>query len=58
MRPNVPSLSMTTDRAFDACLSSHSWLETILLADRTRAAAQIPSPDEYTPLLQIKPPPF
>jgi len=35
MRPNdAIFVEDPTDRAFDACLSSHSWLETILLADR------------------------
>src|SRR5260370_983628 len=35
MRPNdAMFISDPTDRAFEACLSSHSWLETILLADR------------------------
>jgi hypothetical protein len=35
MRPNDAVLiNDPTDHAFEACLSSHSWLETILLADR------------------------
>src|SRR5260370_23515898 len=35
MRPNDAFfISDPTDRAFEACLGSHSWLETILLADR------------------------
>src|SRR5260370_181315 len=35
MRPNdAVYLSDPTDVAFEACLSAHSWLETILLADR------------------------
>ena len=35
MRPNdAVFISDPTDYAFDACLRSHSWLETILVADR------------------------
>jgi hypothetical protein len=35
MRPNdAVYINDPTDRAFEACLSSHSWLEIILLADR------------------------
>ena len=35
MRPNDAAfISDPTDHAFEACLSSHSWLEPILLADR------------------------
>src|SRR5260370_11638377 len=35
MRPNDAFfISDPTDRAFEACLGSHIWLETILLADR------------------------
>jgi hypothetical protein len=35
MRPNDASfINDPTDHAFEVCLSSHSWLETILLADR------------------------
>ena len=35
MRPNDASfINDPTDHAFEACLSAHSWLETILLADR------------------------
>ncbi|HEY2459333.1 MAG TPA: hypothetical protein VGI16_00925 [Candidatus Acidoferrum sp.] len=35
MRPNDAAfISDPTDHAFEACLSAHSWLETILLADR------------------------
>jgi hypothetical protein len=35
MRPNDAAyINDPTDHAFEMCLSSHSWLETILLADR------------------------
>jgi hypothetical protein len=35
MRPNDASfINDPTDHAFEVCLASHSWLETILLADR------------------------
>jgi hypothetical protein len=35
MRPNDASfINDPTDHAFEACLGAHSWLETILLADR------------------------
>src|ERR1700740_2854549 len=35
MRPNDAAfISDPTDHAFDACLSAHRWLESILLADR------------------------
>src|SRR5579871_2639271 len=35
MRPNdAVFISDPTDYAFEACLRSHSWLETILFADR------------------------
>lgn len=35
MRPNdAVFISDPTDHAFEACLRSHSWLETVLLADR------------------------
>ena len=35
MRPNDAAyINDPTDHAFEVCLSSHSWLETILLADR------------------------
>jgi hypothetical protein len=36
MRPNDAAyINDPTDHAFDVCLASHSWLEPILLADRT-----------------------
>jgi hypothetical protein len=50
MRPNDPALiSDPTDHAFDVCLSSHSWLEGILLADRNAYLAGKPYSynDEY-----------
>jgi len=48
MRPNDPVfIEDATDHAFEACLSAHSWLETILLADRN-ARVGLPSyTDEY-----------
>ena len=48
VRPNdAVFISDPTDRAFEACLSAHSWLETILLADRN-ARRGLPSyTDEY-----------
>src|SRR3984957_9120355 len=40
MRPNDASfINDPTDHAFEVCLSSHSWLETILLADRNAYVA-------------------
>ena len=48
MRPNDPVyISDPTDRAFEACLSSHSWLETILLADRNARRGENSYNDEY-----------
>jgi hypothetical protein len=48
MRPNdAVFISDPTDRAFEACLSSHSWLETILLADRNARRAENSFNDEY-----------
>jgi len=48
MRPNDAILiSDPTDRAFEACLSSHSWLETILLADRNARHGESSFTDEY-----------
>ena len=48
VRPNDAFfVSDPTDHAFEACLSAHSWLETILLADRN-ARRGLPSyTDEY-----------
>ncbi len=48
VRPNDAFvINDPTDHAFEACLSSHSWLETILLADRN-ARRGLPSyTDEY-----------
>lgn len=48
LRPNDAFyISEPTERAFEACLSAHSWLETILLADRN-ARQGLPSyTDEY-----------
>jgi hypothetical protein len=48
MRPNDAFLiSDPTDRAFEACLSSHSWLETVLLADRNARSGENSYTDEY-----------
>jgi hypothetical protein len=48
MRPNDAVLiSDPTDHAFEACLSSHSWLETILLADRNALHGESSFTDEY-----------
>jgi hypothetical protein len=48
MRPNdAIFISDPTDRAFEACLSSHSWLETILLADRNARRGENSFNDDY-----------
>jgi len=48
MRPNdAIFIEDPTDRAFEACLSSHSWLETILLADRNARRGENSFTDEY-----------
>jgi hypothetical protein len=48
MRPNDAAyISDPTDHAFEACLSSHSWLETILLADRNSKRGENSYNDEY-----------
>ncbi|HEV1996311.1 MAG TPA: hypothetical protein VGR03_18395 [Candidatus Acidoferrum sp.] len=48
MRPNdAIFINDPTDRAFEACLSSHSWLETILLADRHARHGENSFTDEY-----------
>ena len=48
MRPNdAIFVNDPTDRAFEACLSSHSWLETILLADRNARHGENSFTDEY-----------
>ncbi len=48
MRPNdAIFINDPTDRAFEACLSSHSWLETILLADRNARRSENSFNDEY-----------
>jgi len=48
MRPNDAFfISDPTDRAFEACLGSHSWLETILLADRNARRGENSFTDEY-----------
>jgi hypothetical protein len=48
MRPNDATfISDPTDHAFDACLSAHRWLESILLADRNALRGQNSYTDEY-----------
>src|SRR5216684_1676380 len=48
MRPNdAIFINDPTDRAFEACLSSHSWLENILLADRHARHGESSFNDEY-----------
>jgi hypothetical protein len=48
MRPNdAVFISDPTDRAFEACLSSHSWLETVLLADRNARRGANSYTDEF-----------
>jgi hypothetical protein len=48
MRPNDAAfISDPTDHAFDVCLSSHSWLETILYADLTARHSELSYTDEY-----------
>jgi hypothetical protein len=48
MRPNDASfVSDPTDHAFEACLSAHSWLETVLLADRNARLNAKSYDDEY-----------
>jgi hypothetical protein len=48
MRPNDASfINDPTDHAFEACLSAHSWLETILLADRNARLGGKAYDDEY-----------
>ena len=48
MRPNdAMFISDPTDYAFEACLRSHSWLETILFADRNSRRGLNAYTDEY-----------
>jgi hypothetical protein len=48
MRPNdAVFISDPTDHAFEACLSSHSWLETVLLADRNARRGENSYTDEF-----------
>jgi len=48
MRPNdAIFINDPTDHAFEACLSAHSWLETILLADRNARRGLNSYTDEY-----------
>lgn len=48
MRPNdALFINDPTDYAFEACLSSHSWLETILLADRNARRGENSFNDAY-----------
>jgi len=48
MRPNDATfIADPTDHAFEACLSSHSWLETVLYADRDARRGLNSYTDEY-----------
>src|SRR5215470_1695555 len=48
MRPNDAAfINDPTDHAFDACLSAHRWLESILLADRNALRGEHSYTDEY-----------
>jgi len=48
MRPNdAVFISDPTDHAFEACLGSHSWLETVLYADRESRRGLNAYTDEY-----------
>src|SRR5215475_6628148 len=48
LRPNdAIYIHDPTDHAFEACLSAHSWLETILLADRNSRRGLNSYTDEY-----------
>ena len=48
MRPNDAAfISDPTDHAFDACLSAHRWLESILFADRNAFRGENSYTDEY-----------
>jgi hypothetical protein len=48
MRPNDAAfIADPTDHAFEACLSSHSWLETVLYADRDARRGLNSYTDEY-----------
>jgi hypothetical protein len=48
VRPNdAMFVSDPTDRAFEACLSAHSWLETVLLADRNARRGLSSYTDEF-----------
>jgi hypothetical protein len=48
MRPNDAAfITDPTDHAFDACLSAHRWLESLLLADRNAFRGENSYTDEY-----------
>jgi len=48
MRPNDSVfISDPTDHAFEACLSAHSWLQTVLLADRNARRGENSFTDEF-----------
>jgi len=48
MRPNDAAfINDPTDHAFEACLSAHSWLETVLLADRHARRGENSYTDEF-----------
>jgi hypothetical protein len=48
MRPNDATfINDPTDHAFDSCLSTHTWLEAVLLADRNAHRGETSYNDEY-----------
>jgi hypothetical protein len=48
MRPNdAVFINDPTDHAFESCLSAHSWIEMILLADRNARRGESSYTDEY-----------
>ncbi len=48
MHPNDASfINDPTDRAFDACLGAHAWIENVLLADRRARIGLADYTDEY-----------
>ena len=48
MQPNDATfINDPTDHAFEACLVSHSWLESILLADRSSLRGENSYTDAY-----------
>lgn len=48
LRPNDPEhVSDPTDRAFEICLSAHSWLANLILSDRRARKGLVDYTDEY-----------